>query len=83
MLFIDEIHRLKSGGAEVLYPAIGRISSSTSWWAWGPRPVPCESSLPPFTLVGATTRLGLLQPRCATVREIPLPLEFYTEASWA
>jgi len=59
VLFIDEIHRLNKTIEEVLYPAMeaGKLDIIIGK---GPSARTIELSLPPFTLIGATTRIGLL-----------------------
>lgn len=76
VLFIDEIHRLSPAIEEILYPAmedyeldiiIGEGQSSRS----------IKLDLPPFTLIGATTRSGSLTSPLRARFGIPLRLEFY------
>jgi len=59
ILFIDEIHRLHKAIEEVLYPAMeaGKLDIIIGK---GPSARTIELALPPFTLVGATTRIGLI-----------------------
>ncbi len=59
ILFLDEIHRLNSSEAEILYPAMedGELDIMIGK---GPSARSIRIELPPFTLVGATTRAGLL-----------------------
>src|SRR3989344_8963276 len=59
VLFIDEIHRLHKTIEEVLYPAMeaGKLDIIIGK---GPSARTIELALPPFTLVGATTRIGLI-----------------------
>ncbi len=59
VLFIDEIHRLNKAVDEVLYPALeaGKLDIIIGK---GPSARTIELELPPFTLVGATTRIGLI-----------------------
>ena len=59
VLFIDEIHRLNRVVEEVLYPAMEDFSSTSSS-ARGRRRAACASTCRAFTLIGATTRTGLL-----------------------
>ena len=59
VLFIDEIHRLSRAVEEVLYPAMEDFQLDIVVGK-GPAAPRSGSSLPPFTLVGATTRTGLL-----------------------
>lgn len=76
VLFIDEIHRLNSSVEEVLYPAMedGKLDLIIGEGA-GARVV--QITLKPFTLVGATTRLGLLSNPLRDRFGIPLRLQFY------
>ena len=82
MLFVDEIHRLNRQVEEVLYPAmedfaidimIGKGSSARS----------IRLDLPKFTLVGATTRAGLLTAPLRDRFGVIHHLEFYTEEELA
>ena len=59
ILFIDEIHRLHKAVEEVLYPAMeaGKLDIIIGK---GPSARTIELALPPFTLIGATTRIGLI-----------------------
>ena len=59
MLFIDEIHRLSRSVEEILYPAMEDYSLDLVIGK-GPGARSVKLELPPFTLVGATTRAGLL-----------------------
>ncbi|MCE3006121.1 MAG: Holliday junction branch migration DNA helicase RuvB, partial [Rickettsiales bacterium] len=59
VLFIDEIHRLNAAVEEVLYPAMEDYKLDVIIGE-GPSARTVRIDLPPFTLVGATTRLGLL-----------------------
>jgi len=68
VLFIDEIHRLSAAVEEVLYPAMEDYQLDIMIGE-GPAARSIKLDLPPFTLVGATTRAGLLTS--------PLRLEFY------
>ena len=79
VLFVDEIHRLNRQGEEVLYPAmedyaidimIGKGSSARS----------IRLELPRFTLVGATTRAGLLTAPLRDRFGVVQHMEFYTES---
>jgi hypothetical protein len=65
VLFIDEIHRLNPVVEEVLYPAM-EDRALDLMIGEGPSARSVRIDLPPFTLIGATTRQGLLQTRCAT-----------------
>ncbi|MFQ5720485.1 MAG: Holliday junction branch migration DNA helicase RuvB [Acidobacteriota bacterium] len=59
VLFIDEIHRLSPAVEEILYPALEDFELDLVI-GQGPAARSVKLDLPPFTLVGATTRLGLL-----------------------
>ncbi len=59
VLFIDEIHRLNSAAEEMLYPALEDFRIDIVM-GQGPAARTLALDLPPFTLVGATTRTGLL-----------------------
>ncbi len=59
VLFIDEIHRLSPVVEEILYPAMEDYKFDLILGA-GPHARTLEMTLPPFTLIGATTRTGLL-----------------------
>ena len=59
MLFIDEIHRLGRAVEEVLYPAMEDRSIDIVIGK-GPSAQPLRLEVPPFTLIGATTRIGML-----------------------
>ena len=59
VLFIDEIHRLSPAIEEILYPAMEDYKLDTMIGE-GPAARSIKLDLPPFTLVGATTRAGLL-----------------------
>lgn len=78
VLFIDEIHRLTRSVEEILYPAmedyaidivIGKGASSKS----------IRLDLPKFTLIGATTRVGLLSSPLRERFGMLCPMKFYTE----
>jgi holliday junction DNA helicase RuvB len=59
VLFIDEIHRLSSAAEEMLYPALEDFRIDIVM-GQGPAARTLALDLPPFTLIGATTRTGLL-----------------------
>jgi len=78
VLFIDEIHRLRKPVEEILYPAmedyqvdiiVGQGTAAQS----------VRFSLPPFTLIGATTRIGLLSSPLRDRFGVLLHLDFYSE----
>ena len=79
VLFIDEIHRLNPAVEEVLYPALEDFELDLVIGA-GPAARTVRIELQPFTLVGATTRLGLLTTPLRDRFGIPSRLEFYTMA---
>jgi Holliday junction DNA helicase RuvB len=79
VLFIDEIHRLNPAVEEVLYPALEDFALDLVIGE-GPAARTVRIELQPFTLVGATTRLGLLTTPLRDRFGIPTRLEFYTEA---
>ena len=66
MLFIDEIHRLSPVVEEILYPALEDYQIDIMIGE-GPAARSVKLDLQPFTLVGATTRAGMLTNRCAIV----------------
>ncbi len=77
VLFIDEIHRLSPAIEEILYPAMedGHLDLVIGE---GPAARTVRIDLPPFTLVAATTRSGLLTTPLRERFGIPLRLSFYT-----
>ena len=79
VLFIDEIHRLNPAVEEVLYPALEDFQLDLVIGE-GPAARTVRIELQPFTLVGATTRLGLLTTPLRDRFGIPTRLEFYSEA---
>ena len=78
VLFIDEIHRLNPVVEEVLYPALEDFELDLVIGE-GPAARTVRIDLQPFTLVGATTRLGLLTTPLRDRFGIPTRLEFYTD----
>ena len=76
VLFIDEIHRLNPAVEEVLYPAMEDYALDLMIGE-GPAARSVRIDLQPFTLVGATTRLGLLTTPLRDRFGIPTRLEFY------
>lgn len=76
VLFIDEIHRLNPAVEEILYPAMEDFQLDLMIGE-GPSARSVKIDLPPFTLVGATTRLGLLTTPLRERFGIPLRLNFY------
>ncbi len=79
VLFIDEIHRLNSAVEEVLYPAMEDFKLDLIIGE-GPSARTVRIDLPQFTLVGATTRIGLLTGPLRDRFGIPLKLNFYDVA---
>ena len=77
VLFIDEIHRLQPAIEEVLYPAMEDFQLDLIIGE-GPSARSVRIDLQPFTLVGATTRAGLLATPLRDRFGIPLRLIFYT-----
>ncbi len=77
VLFIDEIHRLNPAVEEVLYPALEDFELDLVIGE-GPAARTVRIELQPFTLVGATTRLGLLTTPLRDRFGIPSRLLFYT-----
>ncbi len=76
ILFIDEIHRLNASVEEVLYPAMEDYQLDIMIGE-GPAARSIKLDLPPFTLVGATTRAGLLTSPLRDRFGIVQRLEFY------
>lgn len=77
VLFIDEIHRLNHAIEEVLYPAMEDYQLDLII-GQGPGARSVKMDLPRFTLVGATTRTGLLTPPLRDRFGVILRLEFYS-----
>ena len=82
VLFIDEIHRLSPAIEEVLYPAMEDFQLDIMIGE-GPAARSIKIDLPPFTLVGATTRAGLLTSPLRDRFGIVQRLEFYQPADLA
>jgi holliday junction DNA helicase RuvB len=76
VLFIDEIHRLNHVVEEILYPAMEDYQLDIII-GQGPSARTMKIPLPPFTLVGATTRTGLLTPPLRDRFGVVLRVEFY------
>ena len=76
VLFIDEIHRLPAAVEEILYPAMEDYALDIMIGE-GPAARSVRLDLAPFTLVGATTRAGLLATPLRDRFGIPMRLEFY------
>jgi len=79
VLFIDEIHRLNRAVEEVLYPALEDFALDIVIGK-GPSARSIRLELPPFTLVGATTRIGNLSAPLRDRFGVVSRLEFYKEA---
>jgi len=79
VLFIDEIHRLNPAIEEVLYPAMEDFQLDLMIGE-GPAARSVRIELPPFTLIGATTRSGLMTRPLRERFGIPLRLVFYEPA---
>jgi len=82
LLFIDEIHRLPHIVEEILYPAMEDFQLDIII-GQGPSARTVKLDLPRFTLVGATTRAGLLSSPLRDRFGVISRLEFYTEAELA
>lgn len=82
VLFIDEIHRLPRAIEEVLYPAMEDFCLDIVIGK-GPEARSVRLDLPPFTLVGATTRVGALSAPLRDRFGVHLRLEYYDEESLA
>ncbi len=80
VLFIDEIHRLNPAVEEILYPAMEDFQLDLIIGE-GPAARSVKIDLAPFTLVGATTRAGLLTNPLRDRFGIPVRLNFYSEQS--
>lgn len=78
ILFIDEIHRLNTSVEEILYPAMedGELDIIIGK---GPSAKSIRIELPPFTLIGATTRAGLLSSPLRDRFGITHRMEYYTD----
>jgi len=78
VLFIDEIHRLNSTVEEILYPAMedGELDIIIGK---GPSAKSIRIELPPFTLIGATTRAGLLSAPLRDRFGVSHKMEYYNE----
>jgi len=76
VLFIDEVHRLNHVVEEILYPAMEDFQLDIII-GQGPSARTMKIPLPPFTLVGATTRTGLLTPPLRDRFGVILRVEFY------
>jgi holliday junction DNA helicase RuvB len=79
VLFIDEIHRLNPAVEEILYPAM-EDRQLDLMIGEGPSARSVRIDLPPFTLIGATTRSGLITTPLRDRFGIPVRLNFYSVA---
>ena len=79
VLFIDEVHRLNPTAEEILYPAMEDYELDLIV-GQGPAARTVRITLPPFTLIGATTRIGLLTTPLRDRFGIALRLDFYSAA---
>ena len=77
VLFVDEIHRLSPVVEEILYPALEDFQLDIMIGE-GPAARSIKLDLPPFTLVGATTRAGLLTSPLRDRFGMSLHLDFYS-----
>jgi holliday junction DNA helicase RuvB len=77
VLFIDEIHRLNRAVEEILYPALEDFEIDVLL-GQGPGAQSVKLPLPPFTLIGATTRSGLLSAPLRARFGIHCTMDFYT-----
>lgn len=82
VLFIDEIHRLSPAVEEILYPAMEDFQLDLVIGE-GPAARSVKVDLPPFTLIGATTRSGLITRPLRERFGIPLRLNFYAREDLA
>ena len=82
VLFVDEIHRLNSAVEEVLYPAMEDYEIDVMIGE-GPAARSIRMSVPPFTLIGATTRTGLLTTPLRDRFGVWQRLEYYEEPELA
>ena len=82
VLFIDEIHRLNPAVEEILYPALEDYQLDILI-GQGPAARSIKLDLPPFTLIGATTRAGMLTSPLRDRFGIVQRLEFYNEQDLA
>ena len=79
VLFIDEIHRMRRNVEEILYPAMEDYKIDIVIGE-GPSAQSLRLDVPPFTLIGATTRTGLLTSPLRDRFEVVLRLDFYDDA---
>ncbi len=77
VFFIDEIHRLRRNVEEILYPAMEDYKIDIILGE-GPNAQSLRIDLPPFTLIGATTRAGLISAPMRDRFEVSFRMNFYT-----
>lgn len=77
IFFIDEIHRLRRNVEEILYPAMEEYKIDIILGE-GPNAQSLRIDLPPFTLIGATTRAGLISAPLRDRFEVSFRLNFYS-----
>lgn len=77
-LFIDEVHRVAVKAQEILYPAMEDFALDIVIGQGGPGARPVRVPLPRFTLIGATTREGMLSGPLRDRFGVRLRLEYYT-----
>ncbi len=80
ILFIDEIHRMPRAAEEILYPAMEDFRCDVMI-GQGPAARSINIELPPFTLIGATTRIGMLSQPLRDRFGITLPFDLYEIAA--
>jgi Holliday junction DNA helicase RuvB len=78
ILFVDEIHRLNRAVEEVLYPAMEDMALDVMIGK-GPSARSLRLSLPPFTIIGATTRLAMLSSPLRDRFGVTFRLEYYSQ----
>ncbi|HET9495356.1 MAG TPA: Holliday junction branch migration DNA helicase RuvB [Chloroflexia bacterium] len=78
ILFVDEIHRLNRAVEEVLYPAMEDFALDVMIGK-GPSARSLRLSLPPFTIIGATTRLAMLSSPLRDRFGVTFRLEYYSQ----
>jgi len=78
VLFIDEVHRVSAKAQEILYPAMEDFALDIVIGQGGPGARPVRIPLPRFTLIGATTREGMLSGPLRDRFGVRLRLEYYT-----
>ncbi len=80
VLFVDEIHRLSRGVEEILYPAMEDYKLDIIIGK-GPSAKSIRIDIAPFTIIGATTRIGLVAPPLRERFGVNLRLDYYNEKS--